>query len=332
MRVVMLGHSGVGKTTYMASLYGVMQQNVDGFRLRAVNDQDHRYWLSTATEVSKGKYPPPTDQSQEYQFYLRYLGSNVLQFTWSDYRGGALQESKDSQQTQTLLQELKAADGIMLFFDGDALACGSQRNHQIGRMISLTTQALQDLDRSMALAIVLTKMDLVSEMQPEHLKNLGGLVSAINASSSVFGALIPIACGRELRNVSMPLLFSIHAAVLFQYVSVNAALKSSEQQAKTYEEMSRGVGGALDWVVSRWNSQPTFGDLAKQRKEQTVSKQLELKKIEAPALSLGRYVERLPLIKSGFELLDYAQQINQVQLGVRSDVIPRIDPFSIFDS
>jgi len=332
MRVVMLGHSGVGKTTYMASLYSAMQQSVDGFRLRAVNDNDHRYWLSTAAEINNGKYPPPTDQSQEYQFYLRYLGSNVLQFTWSDYRGGALRESKDSQQAQALLQDLKAADGIMLFFDGDALARGSQRSHQVGRMISLTTQALQDLERPMSLAIVLTKMDLIAVIQSDHLQSLSGLISAINVSNSVFGALIPIACGLQLRNVSMPLLFSLHAAVLFQYTNVHTDLRASEQWATAYEEKSRGVGGALDWMVSRWNSEPTFGDLAKQQQEKVAAKRQEFKQIQDPAFSLGRYVEQLPLIKPKLELLDYVQQINQVQQGVRSDEIKPSDPFSIFDS
>jgi hypothetical protein len=329
MRVVMLGHSGVGKTTYMASLYSVMQQSVDGFRLRAVSDHDHRYWLNTAAEINKGKYPPPTDQPQEYQFHLRHLGSNVLQFTWSDYRGGAL---RDSQQAQTLLQELKAADGIMLFFDGDALARGSQRSHQVGRMVSLTTQALQDLGRPMALAIVLTKMDLVSAMQADHLQSLQGLISAINVSDSVFGAMIPIACGLQLRNVSMPLLFSLHAAVLFQYATAYTDLKTSEQSALAFEERSRGVVGAFDWLVSRWNSQPTFGDLAKQQQEKVAAKRQEFKQIQDPALSLGQYVEELPLIKPNLGLLDYVQQINQVQQGVRSEEIKPSNPFSVFDN
>jgi GTPase SAR1 family protein len=40
MKIVMIGNTNVGKTTYMASLYGIMQQQIEGFSLKAVNGND----------------------------------------------------------------------------------------------------------------------------------------------------------------------------------------------------------------------------------------------------------------------------------------------------
>ncbi|MBW4571209.1 MAG: hypothetical protein KME31_25300 [Tolypothrix carrinoi HA7290-LM1] len=310
MRIIMLGHTGVGKTTYMASLYGSMQQSIEGFRLKAVEPENHRRWVEIAEQIQQGKYPALTDQRQEYNFYLRYQGKNILKFAWADYRGGAIRETQESEQAKALLQDLKTADGIMLFCDCNALVQSDTRSNQIGRMTTLASQALRELDRPMSLAIVLTKTDLVVDFQVDLLQSLNGLISAINASDFVLGALLPIACGTQLRNVPMPLLFVLHAAVVFQAATTYAVLESHEERAKSYEAQSRGFVGVADWVISKISNQETYREMAAKEKKQAVEKQQEFEEIIEPAMSLYNYVQKLPLIKPDLDLNDYARLLS----------------------
>lgn len=329
MRIIMLGHTGVGKTTYMASLYGSMQQSIEGFRLKAVEAEHHRRWVELAEQIQQGEYPVSTDQRQEYNFYLRYQGQSILQFAWADYRGGAILETQKSDQAQALLQDLKTADGIMLFCDCQALAQGDPRSNQIGRMTTLASQALRELDRPMSLAIVLTKTDLVIDFQVDLLQSLNGLIAAINASDFVLGALLPIACGEQLRNVPMPLLFVLHATVVFQAATTHAGIESHAERAKSYEAQSRGFLGAADWVISKISQQETFKQMAAKEKEQLIKKQQEFEKIIKPAMSLYNYVQKLPMIKPELDLNDYARLLSENKGGVIKNSNNNLDMWRI---
>ncbi len=331
MRIVMLGSTGVGKTTYMASLYGVMQQSVEGFRLRAVQFEDHKRWIALAERIRQGEYPAATDQRQEYNFYLRYEGRKILQFVWADYRGGAIRETQDSEQAKSLLQDLKTADGIMLFCDCHTLAQGDLRSNQIGRMTALTVQALQELNQPMSLAVILTKNDLVTNFQENLLAPLAGLIAAINASEFVVGALIPVACSKELRNVSMPLLFVLHSAVVWEAMTAYSEAENHEQQAKSYEESSKGLMGTVNLILSKINDESSYREKAQKEREQAAAKQREFAEIQDPAWSLYQYVQKLPIFKPELTLSDYAQQLTQIREVTLKDSVKDLDPFSVFN-
>lgn len=327
----MLGHTGVGKTTYMASLYGAMQQSVEGFSLRAVDLADHNRWKNLADGIRRGEYPVSTDQRQEYKFHLRYQGRNILEFAWADYRGGALKETQESDQAKALLEDLKSADGIILFCDSNALAAGDHRSNQIGRMTTLATQALKELERPISLAIVLTKTDLVVDFQLTLLDRLNGLIAAVNVSSTVLGAIIPIACGKELCNVSMPLLFALHAAVIWQAALTHSTAEAHQELAKSYENQSRGFLGAIGWIISKVSDQPTFREMAAKERLQAATKLREFDIIREPAESLYYYVQKLPLIKADLALSDYVELLTQARGGILNHQLKQQDPFSMFD-
>ncbi len=81
MRIVEIGHTGVGKTTYMATLYGIQQEGIEGFSLKAQNSSDHERLIELAKNISQGIYPSATDQRREYNFYLQYENKNIFSFT-----------------------------------------------------------------------------------------------------------------------------------------------------------------------------------------------------------------------------------------------------------
>ncbi len=147
MNIVMLGHSGVGKTTYMASMYGAVRAGVDKFSLASRYIRDHDDLVSLAQDIRCGTYPPPTAIKSSYDFYLKYDGRSFFPFPWSDYRGGALIERSSSDDTRQLIQDLSKCDGILVFCDSEQAASGRGAGRDIRRMTNLIGEALSRMKR-----------------------------------------------------------------------------------------------------------------------------------------------------------------------------------------
>ncbi|CAD5990465.1 hypothetical protein PCC9214_05803 [Planktothrix tepida] len=291
MKIVELGHTGVGKTTYMASMYGALQKGIEGFTLRASDKSDHTRLLELAKSIQRGKYPSPTDQRSEYNFYLQYQGKDVFHFNWADYRGGALREKQDSEQTQLLIRDLREADGIMMFCDCQALARGDSRTNQIGRIASFINNAInQGLDHPISLAIVLTKADLVEDIDESILSPLKGLIESIKVSELVQGAILPVACGIEPTNVEVPVLFALHVGVYLKAVYLAKEIEDHQKMAEYYEEQTKGIGGFLKELWDEFQGNITYRDLARSRMEKAIEKYKQYEIIIEPTQALSKYI------------------------------------------
>lgn len=117
MRVMMIGFSGAGKTTYMGAMYSLLNKKpCKGFSLRAKRTADHDKFLQIGARLAKGIYPKGTDILEEYQYSLLYKGKNVLDFDWYDYRGGVL-ASADSPDFDTVVSQIMNSDALVVFLD-----------------------------------------------------------------------------------------------------------------------------------------------------------------------------------------------------------------------
>jgi signal recognition particle receptor subunit beta len=337
MKIVMLGHTGVGKTTYMASLYETMQQRVEGFHLKTSKSQDHPRLLDLAQMIRAGSYPSPTSQRDEYEFSLRYQGQDKFTFTWADYRGGALIEKQSSDQANLLVQDLKQADGIMMFCDCDALARGNQKAIQLGRMTSFVGRAVEEAEHPIALAVVLTKADLISKFEDSLLSPFNNLIDIVNASEWVLGAFIPIACGVRPANVPMPLLFTLHATVIVKAVVAASLVEKHYNQAQAWIGKSQGVEGFFRWVGDKWNGNLTDRQMAEYQMAKAIEQYQELESIKEPAEELIKYIQRLPRIDKDKNTNNYIQELSKIHSGIKvsqeySSLFnqPHIDPFDAF--
>ncbi len=337
MKIVMIGNTGVGKTTYMASLYGTMQQRIEGFSLKAVSSEDHSRLMKLTKAIQAGKYPSATNQRSDYTFNLQHKGDDFINFSWSDYRGGVIvEETEDSEQANLLIQDLNQADGVMIFCDCDALANGNILGNEIGRMIYLVGTAMRDVDHIISLAIIFTKVDLIGQFQESMFSPFEGLISAINASEYVIGSFIPIACGRQFINIPMPLMFSLYASVILKKVSVTNSLQKHYEKAKEWENKSQGWGGLWRAIKDTWNGIPTDATLASIEYSQVIEKYQELIAMEEPVKALVQYVEKLPLINENKSLQSYAEESSKISF--RQKIISDFfnptssDPFAVFSN
>jgi len=193
-------------------MYGTMQKKwMGGFTVQTIHQEEHTRLLKLYQGIKTGYYPLPTAQRSEYDFYLQHEEQNIFRFHWADSRGRALRETSKSDEARKLHQDLSTADGVMIFCDCYALAKGDTRANEIRRITALINKAFQELKQPISLSIILTKADFVDKFYPTLIDPLKGLISVIEVSPLVSGALIPVACGIRMVNTQMPVLFALQA-------------------------------------------------------------------------------------------------------------------------
>lgn len=90
MNILMVGHSGAGKTSFMAGMYKNLGDAQEGYGIRAKDSTQKKNLERMAQNLSVGQYPSGTDIQQMYRFELTCAGKDVVPFNWMDYRGGIL--------------------------------------------------------------------------------------------------------------------------------------------------------------------------------------------------------------------------------------------------
>lgn len=292
MKIVELGHSGVGKTTYMASMYAALQQKVGGFSLKAIDTNDHQRLCKLAESIRLNSYPPRTSQRSDYNFYLEYQGKNILPFFWADYRGKALSEKSSSNEVIALQQDITKSDGIIIFFDCNTLSSGDFRSNEVRRITVLLSNSLAELDHHISVSIVFTKIDLVKKLDVKLLESINELIGLISKNKLISGALIPIACGKQNINIEAPLLFALQSAIQTKINFLNKDINFYDEQIKRYQqtakkhnsqgreyrEKSSGLGGAVrDSWRKHIQNKPTYAELADNEQELARQKKAEAK-------------------------------------------------------
>lgn len=174
----MLGHSNAGKTTYMASMYSIMNarhQSKRGFGVVTTNDGDHHTLLKLGNRIAhQGDYPSATDVRTEYAFSLTLNGKTVLPFKWVDYRGGALYDRSDDSTSDLdmLTDDLCNSDAVLVFMDAPTLVDESGEDPlDIGRLTAILGN-IANVTLPPPVALVISKSDALLP-PPEELPSTG---------------------------------------------------------------------------------------------------------------------------------------------------------------
>lgn len=338
MKILMLGPQGAGKTTYLASLYGMMQQSVKGFRLKAISPQSHQRWLELAEAIRIHQHPIQSleqkDESSEYAFSLRYQGNHLLHFVCANYPNTVLPipEAIDNfEQSQDILTAVQTVDGILLFCDAETLINEGVAGRQLNTLVQLLMHTLQDLNRPIVIAIVLTKVDQIKNFKLDLIGAFNELIQIINHNSLLTGAFIPVSCSHPFLNIPVPLLFALRSAIEFQANLTKQLWKDHLTKAKFLEQKSQTLWGSIDWLMSKALRAPTYGDLAVAERHYALEKQQEFETLQQPAYVLEEYFRLLPIIRPDQTLADYVIKISQMQSEVLQDSLEALDPFWVFN-
>ncbi len=211
MRIVMIGHSHAGKTTYMAMMYSLMNKGYRGFRIVADDGARHAELLRNAQAIELERYPPPTSRHSEYDFTLYFEGREVSSFTWNDYRGGAIMERSTSADTAKLLREIASSDAVVIFADAHDLATNPASHEDVQELTDLMHRAIGESGGAKPLVLAFTKADLISTTAEwaTAVEPFEQVRRAMDRSSNVKATTVTVACGRNPRAVQVPVLWCL---------------------------------------------------------------------------------------------------------------------------
>jgi GTPase SAR1 family protein len=291
MKVVMVGHENVGKTTYMTSMYREMAtRGLYNFWVRAKTDGDHRKLLRLADAVARSRFPPPSERRSAYDLTLRYGSSALLEFTWSDYRGGALRDADGIQATE-LIQDSQSADAVLLFLESGSLV--QQRMVGKARIRDLTNLAfrvIQGRQTLIPIVVVVTKSDM-HELDESAIEPLQPFFDAVRVDQRVRAIIAPVVCGPNPQNILLPVIFTLFFGLVTRADILEARIGQLGELLDQAPSDSLG-----NKVAAWWNGQPQPAEIRNGLLTQAYAEYQALEQMRGPAEMLGQLLETADLV------------------------------------
>ncbi|MBQ9798755.1 MAG: hypothetical protein IJO40_02310 [Thermoguttaceae bacterium] len=244
MKVLMLGDAQVGKTTYMASMYGFMADD-NGFNIAATRDEDRSALDRLARRVRCGEYPARSEFRSEYNFEFRYTQDgerySLFNFDWLDYRGGALGQRTDDPVAADLQRYLNEAQALIVFWDGSRFAASDSQIHRQWLRIKQLTLAYVDRaneNNPLALTFLLTKSSLLPDDWTETRigADLCNFANILGENQNLYGMIAYSEINaNSIGNVYYPFLHSMRFGFRDE---LTRRLKSCERDVAAYKSRS----------------------------------------------------------------------------------------------
>jgi Double-GTPase 2 len=240
VKIVMLGHSDAGKTTYIAMMYEFMRKGFEGFTVNAVDGGHDRELRKSARDIGRGRYPLASSRREHHVFRLSHRRRYIADFTWTDYRGGVLTGRSDQEDTAHILAELAAADGVVVFVDAHLLATSDRGRREVRRLTVLLQQALEGRTGRVPVVIAYTKSDLLtgSDEWARASAPLANLRQALAASPTVLDTVVAVSCGRRPTGVNVPVLWCLAQHYAIRVSDLERELAISRRMANEARQRS----------------------------------------------------------------------------------------------
>lgn len=197
----MVGHSGSGKTSFMAGMYKYLGEDKEGYGISAKNSSQKKQLERMSKGLDRGVYPAGTDVQSRYEFAFTVLGNELVPFNWIDYRGGILlSDDPDDKDIDKFMDAIKKADALVVFLDGQKLIQPDARwNMEYDILLSCIERSLTVNHKSwFPISFVITKCDIVPDGATFHgLQRFYNLFSQIEQNQKVGAMLMQCAINRE---------------------------------------------------------------------------------------------------------------------------------------
>ena len=197
----MVGHSGSGKTSFMAGMYKYLGEDKSGYGITAKNSNQKKQLQKMANSLERGIYPSGTDVQSKYEFAFTALGEELVPFNWIDYRGGILlSDDPDDKDIDKFMDAIKKADALVIFLDGQKLVQpGAKWNMEYDILLSCIERSLSVKHKSwFPISFVITKCDIVPDGASFHgLQRFHNLFSQIENNQQVGAMLMQCAINKD---------------------------------------------------------------------------------------------------------------------------------------
>lgn len=276
----MIGHSGSGKTSYMAGLYKLYGDDPKGFGLWMSDSTKKQNLKRLGNDIEKGKYPGGTDIAEEYNFWLQYDDSLLIPFNWYDYRGGALLESsKNSKDARELVNRINSADALIVFLDGEKIT--RMTDYDLEDEYEVLMWAVQKSisqrtsdGNYFPISIIITKGDLYQDYSIIYdspgFHYFLPLMQNISQSKVTAGMVGIVEVAKNgISNVFSPLIFSLYYGM---HHYINARVSSINSEIERYNRLYPNLIDDIFCGIGKF-----FGEDSKSDREMAAE---SIKKIE----------------------------------------------------
>ncbi|MFF2662707.1 hypothetical protein ACFVUH_35775 [Kitasatospora sp. NPDC058032] len=291
LRVVALGHSSAGKSSYLAAMFTHLATDRKGFRLVTADRRTADELTITGRQLRKGVYPPPSSRRTELAAGLRYGRSEIMGFEWTDYRGGALTSSAaDDPETAQLLERLTHADAVVVFADAHRLATDPDSHDEVRRTVVLLHRAVDGQRTPLPVVLAYTKADLVRDPADwaRARAAMGPLEELVAEGGRVRGTAVAVSCGPSPRGVAVPVLWCLSTLLSHQERQVAGHLETAEGFVEDLRKEANGIDSLVSWfkgVESAAKRLKSWEEELRERKE-------ELAVLSRPARRLAKLLDR----------------------------------------
>lgn len=262
VKILMIGENTSGKTTYMASAYGLLKGGRCDFSVNASEYSEDVVLFKIFSKVCAGGYPTATETRREYSFNLKYKNKQVLKFDWVDYYGGVIKESESKQ----LMSDIDGAEGIMVFVRAQDLLDFKFGNRQkirnLQRVMRLITNKLieADGDKLFSVLIVITMWDQVNEVANKETlcEPIKDFINMMMKKDYLYVRVVPVSCtGSGFMNVDLPLLDVLHSGIAFRFQMLTEVMKHICKKGSEYEEKA----GFWDNLTSFFKGETSYAEM-----------------------------------------------------------------------
>ncbi|KAM3092505.1 hypothetical protein ACKFKG_22070 [Phormidesmis sp. 146-35] len=216
--IMMLGTTASGKTCYMAGMHAHMSINgSNGFLITATDNKQRKAlesdWIQIVEGQGEERWPVGSIETLEYQFNYSHALQTFTQFSWMDYRGGALDDDSSAADRQQLVTRIAKSDCLFLCLSAEYLVKGYNAAAALKAKVGAINQLIIELDQvkkptrenPFPVAIVITKADLLSssnEQSPESIsKNAAKFFHPLFVADSPWlVSIIPVSLGQNIAN------------------------------------------------------------------------------------------------------------------------------------
>lgn len=191
MSIMMVGHRGAGKTAFMAGLYHNRGDKKSGYGVTGTYSSDTTILRQLASNLSKGYYPEATDTAWEtFDLTLTHNGNEIIDFKWTDHRGGILTDYRGDIGTQDqFLGAVGNSDALIVFLDGMKMLEYNDIGHL--HLMTCIDKALNvSHSNTFPICFVLTKWDMVKDRPLPGLKHWDNIFSTIRSRNDVKGMFV----------------------------------------------------------------------------------------------------------------------------------------------
>lgn len=277
-KITMLGLSQSGKSCFLYAMYDFMQQVRNGFTFIAKDPDDDLELADGWESISVDKkWPDGNVTTKQYDFIVQFKSNSVMEFSWYDYRGGALKEKSDqSPEAKDLIDRIIESDCLVICIGADIIKAiwngDKSKNSEVRRLNALINTYASRNERRIPVIFAITKADMFDKAeQPNLLQWLTDNFSSLYVEGSGWmHAVVPVRLGENLqtgsaqevignispKNIHIPVMFFLHSILRERIKTIKNKLAGIQTKRSNYRtEINRNQGRT--WWDKLWNGDNT---------------------------------------------------------------------------